>query len=955
MKIRKLCLLTLLAFVMPLFYACDGGNSTTETAPTELKIDYDKYTLDNGLEVILHQDDSDPIISLAIMFHVGSNREKPGRTGFAHFFEHMLFQNSENVGKGNFFKKIEEMGGTLNGGTWNDGTVYYEVVPKDALERVLWMESDRMGFMINTVTEPVLENEKEVVKNEKRQRVDNNPYGHTSYVIDKTLYPEDHPYNWQVIGSLEDLQNATLEDVKEFYDKWYGPNNATLVLAGDFEKESAKAMIEKYFGELKARGDVTPIKARPGTVAEITKLMHEDNFAELPELRMVWPTVEDGHPDSYALSYLGQILSNGKRAPMYKEIVENQKLASDQQTNAYNSTREIAGTFNVRVRANKDTDLNEVHQAVMTSLENFEKNGIDDRDMERIKNAQETDFYNGISGILSKSFQLAQYNEFRGTPDALSDEIKKILAVTKDDIVNAYNKYIKGKPYIATSFVPKGKTELALEGSAVAEVVEEPIVQGAEKAPMEEEEVAFEKTPSVIDRSVEPPLGEAPNMSAPDIWKAELSNGLNVYGIQNDELPLVEFSLRLKGGMLLDDPNKIGVANLMTDIMKEGTKNKTPEELQDAIGQIGASIDMYTAAEFIEISGSCLARNFDKTFALFEEVLLEPRWDEKEFDRIIKSTVTTIQQRSANPNAVASTVFNKMIYGEDNVLSNNTFGSIETVQSFTIDDLKDYYTKNFSPTISNFHVVGAISKDKVMNALKSLESKWEKKDVTVPVYASTNSVDQPTVYFVDIPGSKQSVIRVGKPAMNGSDEEYYAATVVNHRLGGSFNSDLNQTLREEKGYTYGARSFIPRRMNTSYFAASSGVRSNVTKESVEIFKDIISNYAESFDEEDLTATKNVLIKKNARAFETLYQKMGILQNISTFNLPNDYVSQQEKIVESMTVDKAKSLIKEHMNPDKLIYVVVGDGETQFDRLKGIGLGNPIKVDREGVVVQAVPN
>ncbi|HHH50021.1 MAG TPA: insulinase family protein, partial [Saprospiraceae bacterium] len=726
MKPIKILSLLILCLMLPQFFACNAdGNSNASDATAELKIDYDKYTLDNGLQVILHQDDSDPIISLAILFHVGSNREKPGRTGFAHFFEHMLFQNSENVGKGNFFKKIEEMGGTLNGGTWNDGTVYYEVVPKDALERVLWMESDRMGFMINTVTEPVLENEKEVVKNEKRQRVDNQPYGHTGYVVDKALYPTDHPYNWQVIGSLEDLENATIDDVKEFYAKWYGPNNATLVLAGDFKSAEAKELIEKYFGELKARGEDSAITPRPAVVEHTVKLMHEDNFAELPELRMTFPAVEDGHPDSYALEYLGELLSNGKRAPLYKEIVEKQKLASDRQTNAFNATREMAGNFVFRIRANDGVNLNDVEAAVFTALKNFETDGIDDRDMSRIKNAQETNFYSGISGILSKSFQLAQFNTFRGNPGELQNEIKKILAVSKDDVMRVYKKYIKDKNYVATSFVPKGKTDLALTGSTVAEVVEEPVVQGAEPPALSEDDIVFEKTKSKIDRSVEPPLGAAPTMNTPNVWTAVLSNGLKVYGIQNNELPMVEFSLRLKGGMLVDDPNKVGVANLMTDIMIEGTANKTPEELEDAIGQLGADIGMYTSAEFIEISGSCLARNFAKTYALFEEILLEPRWDEKEFDRIKKSTVTSIQQRAARPNSVAASVFNKLIYGPDNILSNNTSGSIETVNSLTIDDVKAFYEKNYSPSVSSFHIVGAISKSEVMKALESLAKKWE--------------------------------------------------------------------------------------------------------------------------------------------------------------------------------------------------------------------------------------
>ncbi|MEM6723650.1 MAG: pitrilysin family protein, partial [Bacteroidota bacterium] len=462
-KVFLFCLALLCGWT---FQSCDTASSGGGVDANQFKIDYEKFTLDNGLEVILHQDKSDPIVAVAIMFHVGSNREKVGRTGFAHFFEHMLFQNSENVGKGNFFKTIEELGGDFNGGTWNDGTVYYEVVPKDALERILWMESDRMGFLINTVTVPVLENEKQVVKNEKRQRVDNQPYGHTNYVIDKALYPEDHPYNWQVIGSLEDLQNATLEDVKEFYDQWYGPNNATMVIAGDFDLVETKAMIKKYFDEIPSKAEVASLEARGAVVTETVKLMHEDNFANLPELRMVFPTVADGHPDSYALNYLGQLLSQGKRAPLYKEIVENQKLAPS--TSSYNSTREIAGNFYFRIRANDGVDLDQVVAGVNTAMEQFEANGIDDRDMERIRNSLETDFYGGISSILSKAFQLAQYNEFRNDPDALVGEIESILGVTKEDVMRVYETYIKGKPYIMTSFVPRGQTDLAVEGSEIA-------------------------------------------------------------------------------------------------------------------------------------------------------------------------------------------------------------------------------------------------------------------------------------------------------------------------------------------------------------------------------------------------------------------------------------------------------------------------------------------------------
>lgn len=925
------------------------AQSKTKPASSDLKIDYEKYTLPNGLDVILHKDASDPIVAVAILFNVGSNREKPGRTGFAHFFEHMLFQNSENVGKGNFFKTIEDLGGEFNGGTWQDGTIYFEVIPKDALERILWMESDRMGFMINTVTTPVLENEKQVVKNEKRQRVDNVPYGHTNYVINKAIYAADHPYNWQVIGSLEDLQAATIDDVKEFYNKWYGPNNATMVIAGDIDFAKVKVLLEKYFAEIPARPAVETLKPQPGKVSEIVKLMHEDNFAQLAELNLVWPTVEEEHPDGYALQYLGSLLSQGKRAPLFKELVENKKLAP--QPNAFQGSSEIAGVFRVGVRANANIDLDSVYSSVFTAFQNFEKSGIDDKDMERIKIALEKNFYQGISSVLDKAQQMAQANEFSGSPDALIAEIKKIQAVTKADVMRVYEKYIKNKPYVLTSFVPKGKPELAVEGSKVAEVVEEPIVQGAEAAPMEEKEGNYTKTPSKLDRTKIPALGESPLVKEPQIWTAKTKNGIAVYGIENTELPLVEFSLRMKGGMWLDDPQKVGVANLMTQVMQEGTKNKTPEELQDALGQLGTNINISTASEYITITGSCLTRNYEKVMALVDEILLEPRWDAKEFERLKQRTINQIQQQGAQPAAVTSRVFNKMIYGENSILSNVPIGTLASVQDITLEDLKNYYNKNLTPTLTSFHITGAVSKDQALKTLVNLETKWQPKAVKLPEIAIPTKPEKSQAYFVDIPDSKQSVIYIGAPAMKGSDPEFFAASVINDRLGAGTSSRLFQKLREEKGYTYGAGSNFVRRINNGFFIATSSVRTNVTKESIELFKEILDGYAKDFSQEDLDKTKSSLIRSNARAFETLGDKMGILLNISTYDLPLDYLKKQEKVVTEMTLPQAKQLITKFVDSGKLVYMVTGDAKTQLERVNEAGLGKAIMLDRNGRTIK----
>ena len=387
-----------------------GCNIENEESESSLSIDFEKYTLENGLQVILHQDHSDPIISLAVVYHVGSNREKPGRTGFAHLFEHMLFQQSENVDQDQFFKIVQDAGGTLNGFTFWDGTAYYEVVPKNALETVMWLESDRMGFFKNTIIESAFVNQQDVVVNEKRQRVDNNPYGHTNYVLHKSVFPEGHPYNWQVIGEMEDLKKATVEDVIEFYDNFYGPNNATLVVAGDFESASAKALVEKYFGEVKRGKDVAPMNVQNVTLAKTKKLYHEDNFATVPQLTMVWPSAEQYSDDAYALDFLAKILSDGKKAPLYKVLVKEKELTS--RTNAYNSAMELAGLFRISITANQGKSLDDIEKAIIESFQKFETDSISDIDVERVKAGLENNFYNGLQSILNKSFQLAMYNNF---------------------------------------------------------------------------------------------------------------------------------------------------------------------------------------------------------------------------------------------------------------------------------------------------------------------------------------------------------------------------------------------------------------------------------------------------------------------------------------------------------------------------------------------------------------
>ncbi len=932
MKIKFSILIT--AFLVALVSPAQEGTQN-------LNIDFETFTLENGLRVIFHIDRSDPVVAVALTSHVGSAREIEGRTGFAHLFEHLLFLESENLGKGGLDKLSARIGGSgANGSTSRDRTNYFQTVPNDALEKMIWAEADKLGFFINTVTEPVLAKEKQVVKNEKRQGVDNRPYGHTQYVIDKNLYPEGHPYSWQVIGSLEDLQNATLKDVKDFFNKWYVPNNVVLTIAGDFDKQQAKDWVHKYFDEIEAGPQIERREKQPANLKETKKLYYEDNFANLPELTMAWPSVYSYHEDSYALEVLTRYLADGKNAPFYKVLVEDKKLTDN--VRMYNYTSELAGQLMLQVRAYDQTDLNEVKTAIEETFAQFEKEGIPEKDLRRIKAGQETEFYNSISSVLGKGFQLAQYQIFAGDPNEINKNVDRILKVTQADVKRVYEKYIKNKPYVATSFVPKGQVELALEDSKEAEVVEEEIVEGAEEEVNAVSEVEYERTPSSFDRSVEPPYWGTPELKIAEVWESRMPSGLKIYGITSDEVPLVRFSLEMEGGLLLEDQSKVGVSNLLANLMTKGTANKTPQELEEAIELLGSSIIMEAGDEKITLSGSSLARNFDKTMELVREILLEPRWDENEFELAKQQVLSRIKQQQANPNSIADNQFKKLIYGEHNILSNNNLGTEESIKRITIKDLKDYYNSNLSPRRAAFMAVGDLGREKAVNALKGLSAGWPGKNVKMPELPTPRAPQNAQIYFYDVPGAKQSIVRIGNPALAATSEHYYPAEVMNYRLGGGgFASKLTQELREGKGYTYGIRSGFDGGKNVGPFAVTSGVRTNITYDALALIKEIMEEYPEGFGPEDLEVTKSFMIKSNARKFETLNAKLGILSDIHNYGLDKEFIKQREQYVYDLTVEDVQELAKQYIDPNKMFFLVVGDAATQLEKLKDLGYGEPI--------------
>ena len=931
------------AFIFCIILASTLFSCKSKTSETGSSVPYEKYKLSNGLTVILNEDKSDPIVAVTIAYHVGSSREVPGRTGFAHLFEHMMFQESENLGRGEFVDNISNAGGDFNGGTGQDVTSYYEVVPKNALEMVLWMESDRMGYLENTVTKANLANQQNVVQNEKRQGVDNAPYGFNEAIILKNLYPKGHPYSWDVIGEMEDLTNATVDDVKAFHRKFYTPNNAFLAISGDFDREEVKKLIEKYFGEIPGGESISKRNPEPAFLTSTSRFFHEDNFARAPQLTMVFPTVEQYSKDSYALDFLGDLLANSKKAPLYTILVKDKKLTS--RVSARNGSQELAGSLRISVTANPGVNLTDVEKAVFEGFDKFEKDWFSEEDLMRVKAGYETRFYSRLTSVRGKSSTLARNDMFTGDPEFFTKELAAYQAVTMQDVKDVFEKYLKGKNFVETSFVPKGQANLIVEGSVNAGIIEEDVTSAAEVKAGNAAEETVTKTASEFDRSVMPPVGPDPAVTVPQPWTASLGNGLKITGITQKELPLVQYTLVIDGGHIIDNAEKAGVANLVATMMNEGTKNKTPEQLEDAIGLLGASIRVSSGNEDISINVSTLARNFEKTIALAEEILLEPRWDAEQFalakDRIINS----IRRNAASPDYLSSATLNKLMFG-NSILAIDASGTEASVASITIDDLKEYYDKYFSPSVARFIIAGDVDKEKVLAALEGLNGRWPVKEVVIPAISLPAPPQKSQIYFVDVPGAKQSVINIGCPSLKRSDPDYFPAVVANYKLGAhdaSISGLWMKIIREQKGFTYGAYSSFNGFGTYGYFNASSRVRTNATLESVEIFRDEMEKYMNTMPQEYVDFTKESMLKGYALRFETLGGLMGMLNTMTSYNLPSDYISQEESYIRNLTVEKQLEIAKKYIDPDRMYYVVAGDAKTQLKDLEKVGFGKPILV------------
>ncbi|KAA9347175.1 M16 family metallopeptidase [Larkinella humicola] len=907
----------------------------------ELIIPYQKYVLPNGLTLVIHEDHSDPIVHVDVTYHVGSAREEIGKSGFAHFFEHMMFQGSDHVADDEHFKLVTEAGGTLNGTTNGDRTNYFETVPSNQLERALWLEADRMGFLLDAVTQKKFEIQRATVKNERGQNYDNRPYGLSYEYTAKNLYPYGHPYSWLTIGYIEDLNRVSVNDLKNFFLRWYGPNNAVLTIGGDVDPKQVVQLTEKYFGSIPKGPEVTRTIVPPVVVDKDRYVSYEDNI-RFPMLRITYPTVARFHPDEAPLDALAQILGGGKSSLFYKNLVKTEKAV---QANVGHPANELAGEFTFTVLPFPNMRLDSTETIVRNTLAEFEARGVTDDDLAQFKATREADIIGYLSSVSGKVSQLASFQTFTGSPNYLPTELKRYQALTKADIMRVYNQYIKGKKAVILTVYPKDKKEI------VAHPDNYTVATEGYKAPdYGYDGLKYVKAKDSFDRSKKPAPGASPTLKVPPFWSDKLPNGLKMIGTKNDEVPSVTLLFSVKGGHTLSakDPSKAGIAQLTAALMNEATQNFSNEEINAKLEKLGSNIQIYGSTEEIQVSVSSLTKNLDATLALVEEKMFRPKFATEDFVRLKKQQLELISNQSTQPVVIANKAYSRLLYGADNIRAIPTSGTVKTVENISLDDVKAFYQQNFSPSVTNLVIVGDVEKTAILPKLDFLK-KWAAKPVSLPKAPVAKKIDKTRIYLIDKDKAAQSEIRIGYLTDLPYDAtgEYYKAGLANYILGGAFNSRINMNLREDKGWTYGARSSFGSTKTPGPFTAQAGVKAAATDSSVVEFIKEITNYGKTgITEDELAFLKSSVGQRDALRYETSFQKALFLNQIIDYDLPGNFVEQQSQILQKMTKKEIDAIAKKRLPVNNLIITVVGNKSAIKPGLQRLGY-EVVELDKEG--------
>jgi zinc protease len=912
---RILFLIFLMTFAINIY-----GQKKGKDMQLNIDIPYTKFVLDNGLTLIVHEDHKAPIVAVNVWYHVGSKNEKPGKTGFAHLFEHLMFNGSENFND-DYFQAMERIGATdLNGTTNEDRTNYFQNVPKSALDIALWMESDRMGHLLGAVTQAKLDEQRGVVQNEKRQG-ENQPYGKVWELISKGTYPAGHPYSWTVIGSMEDLNAATLEDVHEWFKTYYGPNNAVLVIAGDVNTQEVYEKIKKYFGDIPPG---PPIAKHQVWVAKMTGTKRQIMQDRVPQARIykVWNIPQWGTEELTYLDLVSDVLGSGKTSRMYKRLVYDEQICTSVQV--YASPGEIGSQFMIVATAKPGVDLKKVEESLDDELNKFLKEGPTEKELERVKTEYEASFIRGIErigGFGGKSDILAQNQVFGGSPDYYKKVLNWVRNATPKNLKDVANEWLSDGVYI-------------LEVHPYPEL---------------------KAIPSDVDRSKLPEPGPAPEIKFPDLQKAQLKNGLKIILAERHSIPVVNFNLVVDAGYSADQFALPGTSKLTMEMIDEGTKKRTALQISEELSLLGASLGSGSDLDVSYVSLSALKNKLDESLDIYADVILNPSFPEEDFNRLKAQTLAAIQREKVTPTSMALRVFPKILYGENHAYGNPMTGSgtEESVKKITREDLIKFHQTWFKPNNSTLVIVGDVTLDEILPKLEKLFDGWKPGNVPVKNISEVSHKEKSVVYILDRPGSLQSLIFAGHIAPPSNDPDDIAIEMMNTIFGGAFTSRINMNLREDKHWSYGASSFLMGARGQRPFVVYASVQTDKTKESmIEIKKELEQiKTIKPPTEEELNKNKQNEILALPGTWETMRSVLGSIVTIVKYNLPDDYYQKYPQKLQQLSLDDVKRATDRVIQPDKLVWVIVGDRSKIEKGIRELGYGEIHFVDSDGNLIQ----
>jgi zinc protease len=893
------------------------GLAALPLAAAEIDIPYEMRVLDNGLTVIVHEDRKAPVVAVNVWYHVGSKNESPGRTGFAHLFEHLMFQGSENF-DGEYLNVLQELGATdLNGTTWFDRTNYFQTVPKSALDTALFLESDRMGHFAGAISQEVLDEQRGVVQNEKRQG-ENQPYGRVFEAMLPQLFPEGHPYRWETIGSMEDLNAANVEDVREWFETWYGPNNAVLVLAGDIDTEDAFASAEKYFGDIEPGPPLTrPQRWIPRYTDERRMVMSD----RVPQARVyfAWTGPAWGTEDATKLALAAAILGGDKNSRLYERLVYTDQIASDAALAPL--PFEIAGITYLAATAQPGGDLAAVEAALREELARFRDKGPTKKELQRVVAQTRAQFLRGVErvgGTGGKSGVLARGMVYAGTPEAYKQQLAVLDSVTPQDLRDVAREWL-GDGVFVLEVQPQAPLVAATDG---------------------------------VDRSAGLPVpGAMPAVKFPQFQRFELDNGLKVIVAERDDVPLVKASLLLDAGYAADQFGRPGTSSLAMEMLDEGTSRRSALEIAEDLALLGASVSGGSGLDTSSVQLSALAENLAPAMEIFAEVVLEPSFPDKELERLRRINLAGIQQEKNRPLSMALRVLPKLMYGEEHPYGQPLTGSgtEADLMAMNRDDLVAFHDTWFKPNHATLVVVGDVDTNDLKETLEDLFGDWQAGEIPDKRLAATQNRGQRVLYLLDRPGAEQSVIFTGQLIPPKNNPEELAIQAMNDVLGGQSAARINMNLREDKGWSYGAYSFILDARGERPLLAYAPVQTDKTADAI---REMLGEFTQIVGDAPATAAElERVVRTNTLSLPGRWESGGAvlssLNEIVRYGLPDDYWDGYAERVENVSLDDVQRAAGDVLAPDALYWVVVGDRAAIEQDLAGLGFDEIRLLDTEG--------